>query len=58
MEKIENREAILKLNEFRIVITSKELIARFIETGIIDGAVSTVKEFVSKLKKKIPKGST
>ena len=52
----ENLKALFEKNGFRVAVIPEDLIARTLETGMVDCSVSTSMELVSELKDRFPAG--
>ena len=53
---LENLKSLFEKNGFRVGIIPEDLIARALETGMMDCSVSTSMELVSELKDRFPEG--
>lgn len=53
---LENLKSVFEANGFRVVIIPDDLVARTLETGISDCAVSSSMQIISELKDRFPKG--
>jgi hypothetical protein len=53
---LENLKSLFEKNGFRVGIIPEDLIARTLETGMMDCSVSTSMELVSELKDRFPQG--
>ena len=53
---LENLKSLFEKNGFRVGIIPEDLIARTLETGMMDCSVSTSMELVSELKDRFPEG--
>lgn len=53
---LENLKSVFETNGFRVVIIPDDLVARTLETGISDCAVSSSMQIISELKDRFPKG--
>jgi hypothetical protein len=53
---LENLKSVFETNGFRVAIIPDDLVARTLETGMVDCAVSTSMQIVSELKDRFPKG--
>jgi hypothetical protein len=53
---LENLKSVFETNGFRVAIIRDDLVARTLETGMVDCAVSTSMQIVSELKDRFPKG--
>jgi len=52
----ENLKPLFEKNGFRVAVIPEDLIARTLETGMVDCAVTTSTDLISELKDRIPKG--